>query len=58
MAINLKNYDFFAKSIEPIFLTYLTDRASGVRNSGASTIPSLAKVFGDQWVSTFIPKLD
>lgn len=53
MAINLKviillfqNYDFFAKSIEPIFLTYLTDRASGVRNSGAATIPSLAKVFG------------
>lgn len=53
-----KNYDFFLKHIEPIYLSYLRDRASALRNVGISMIIPFVKCFGDAWVSPFVVKLE
>lgn len=42
----IQNYDFFVKQIEPLYITFLTDRASGVRNTAIKAVPNFVKVFG------------
>ena len=53
-----QNYEFFVKNLEPLYLNFLNDRASGVRNVGIEGIEVFAKLFGDQWINSFIPRLE
>lgn len=53
-----QNYEFFVKHLEPLYLNFLNDRASGVRNVGIEGIEVFAKLFGDQWINSFIPRLE
>ena len=54
----IKNYEVYIKNIEPLFLIYLSDRATGVRNAGIKAVPQFVKAFGETWVNSFIPKLE
>lgn len=54
----MKNYDFFVKHIEPIYLCYLRDRASAIRGMGVKMISSLIKAFGDSWINSMMGKLE
>ena len=50
--------DIFMKSIEPIFMQYLTNTAASVREMGITKSAELGKSFGPEWVSkNYIPKV-
>jgi len=42
----IQNFDFYSKNLEPLYLTFLADRASGVRNIGIGAIQAYVKAFG------------
>jgi len=54
----IQNYDFYLKHIEPLFLIYLSDRATGVRNAGIKAVGQFVRSFGEIWVNSFLPKLE
>lgn len=54
----IQNFDFYIKHLEPLYLIFLGDRASGVRNVGIKAVPTFAKILGDNWINSFIPKLE
>lgn len=45
------------KSLEPIFMLYIKDKAAAVREFGTERIPDLLRVFGPNWMSIFVGKL-
>jgi serine/threonine-protein phosphatase 2A regulatory subunit A len=45
------------KYLEPLFLNYLKDRVSTIREVAISRIPDLAKTYGVNWINGFIGKL-
>jgi hypothetical protein len=50
--------DVFAKHLESIFLSYLTNTAASVREMGIKKARELAEKFKGEWVLTsFIPKV-
>jgi len=53
----IQNIEVFMKSLEPIYMLYLKDRAAAVREFGVERIPDLLRVFGHNWMNTFIGKL-
>ena len=52
-----QNVDVFIKSLEPIYMLYLKDKAAAVREFGTERIPDLLRVFGNTWLGTFVGKL-
>ena len=48
----------FQKHIEPLYLNYLKDRASGIRDAGIKAIPQLCKTFGDTWVNSMLSRYE
>jgi len=50
--------DIFVKSLESIFMTYLTSTAAAVRDIGVVKVKQMAVNFKSDWVvSSFIPKI-
>ena len=50
--------DVFVKQLEGIFMTYLTNTASSVREMGISKSREIAEKFKSDWIlSSFIPKV-
>jgi serine/threonine-protein phosphatase 2A regulatory subunit A len=45
------------KGLEQLYMSYLKDRAAAVREVGIEKIPLLIRVFGGNWLGTFITKL-
>lgn len=53
MKIGLQQY---SQHIHPIFMSYLTNTAASVRNTGISLARPLCETFGPQWIiEQFIP---
>lgn len=49
----------FNKYLEPLFLHYLKDRASAVREIGTAKLKIIVEIFKSDWaISTIIPKLN
>ena len=49
----------FNKYLEPLFLHYLKDRASAVREIGTLRLKTLVEIFKTDWaIQTIIPKLN
>jgi serine/threonine-protein phosphatase 2A regulatory subunit A len=53
----VQNPELFTKYIEPIYVFYLKDRASAIREEAISHLGQFAKVYGPTWVNAFISKL-
>jgi serine/threonine-protein phosphatase 2A regulatory subunit A len=50
--------EIFQRSLEPIFMQYLTNTAASVRNMGVEKSAAMAKAFGPDWVvANFVPKV-
>lgn len=50
--------DVFTKHLEVIFMTYLTNTASSVRDMGIKKVKEIAEKFKGDWIhSSFIPKV-
>ena len=50
--------DVYLKSLEPIFMQYLTNTAASVREMGVKKLQHMAVAFKSEWVlSSFIPKI-
>lgn len=45
------------KYLEPLILNYLRDRVSAIRAIAIERIPDLAKIYGINWINSFITKL-
>jgi serine/threonine-protein phosphatase 2A regulatory subunit A len=45
------------KSLEPIYMLYLKDKAAAVREYGVERINDLLRVFGHSWTNIFVMKL-
>ena len=43
--------------MEPLYLNYLKDRASAIREAAIVRIPDLVKVYGANWVNSFMARL-
>lgn len=52
-----KSSDIFLKHFEPLFMTYLRDRAAAVRNLGIEKIPELFAVYKESWRKSLLTKL-
>lgn len=49
----------FNKHLEPLFLHYLRDRASAVREVGTAKLKTLVEIFKPEWaLQTIVPKLN
>lgn len=49
----------FSKYLEPLFLHYLKDRASAVREAGVAKLKTLVEIFKTDWaLQVIIPKLN
>ena len=49
----------FSKYLEPLFLHYLKDRASAVREAGVAKLKTLVEIFKTDWaLQSIIPKLN
>lgn len=57
LAVRAQNNDLFNKYLEPLFLNYLKDRVSTIREVAISRIPELARAYGVNWVNSFVGKL-
>lgn len=42
--------DSFTNYIEPLFMTYLKDKAASVRENGVEKLPVLIKMYKEPWV--------
>jgi len=50
--------EIFQRSLETIFMQYLTNTAASVRNMGVEKAAVLAKTFGADWaIHNFVPKV-
>ena len=50
--------EVYMKSLESIFMQYLTNTAASVREMGINKVQAMAVVFKSEWVvSSFIPKI-
>lgn len=59
IAQHFKQVDMFSKYLEPLFLHYLKDRASAVREVGVAKLKTLVEIFKTDWaLQTIIPKLN
>lgn len=50
LAKHFDNVDTFGNYIEPLFMNYLKDKASAVRECGVDKLPVLIKVYKETWV--------
>lgn len=57
LAIKLPNMELFTKYLEPFFLNYLKDRVSAIRSVAIDRIGDLCKVYGVNWINSFVGKL-
>lgn len=57
LAVKLPNMELFTKYLEPFFLNYLKDRVSAIRTVAIDRIGDLCKVYGVNWINSFIGKL-
>lgn len=49
----------FNKYLEPLFLHYLKDRASAVREAGVGKLKTLVEIFKPEWaLQAIVPKLN
>ncbi|KAM3135001.1 hypothetical protein pb186bvf_012825 [Paramecium bursaria] len=50
LSLTIKNQDVFIKHLEPVYTTYLKDRAQEVRSIGLSKLPELIQTYRVEWV--------
>lgn len=51
--------DAFTQHIQVHFMSYLTQNAASVRNTGVEKSAILAKEFGEQWIiNNYLPHVD
>lgn len=50
--------DVFMKHLEPLFMSYFTNTAASVRETGIAKAELIAKEFGSAWIAeVFVPKV-
>lgn len=57
LSLKIKNPELFKQKLEPMITYYLKDRASAIRVSAIERIQELVKVYGSNWVNSFIDRL-
>jgi len=59
LALFYQSYDIFFKTLEPLFVLYLKDRAQIIREFGIKKIPALIQVYKIEWVyNGLLPRLN
>jgi len=53
----MQNNDLWTKYLEPLFLNHLKDRVSAIRGVAIERVAELCKVYGVNWINSYIPKL-